>query len=195
MRRRDFFGLTIGSFAFVSPRLTLAQQSGKLPIIGFLGGATPTMWAAWSGAFVDCLKALGWIDGQTAKLEFRWAEGRPELYTQFAQEFAKLNANVVVTSGAAVPALMKATSTTPIVFAVANDPVGAGMVKSLAQPGGNVTGSPFKLSISQTSGLNCRVRLASWYEAVVRRDDVDQTASTGTFVRRFRCRNKFPLRE
>ena len=140
MRRRDFCGLAIGSTAFVWPRLSLAQQSGKLPIIGFLGGATPTMWAPWTAAFVDRLKALGWIDGQTVKLEFRWTEGRPELYTQFAQEFAKLNANVIVTSGAAVPALTKETSTIPIVFAVANDPVGAGMVKSLARPGGNVTG-------------------------------------------------------
>lgn len=140
MRRRDFLRLAIGSTTSVWPCLTLAQQSSKLPIIGFLGGATPTMWAAWSGAFVDRLKALGWIDGQTAKLEFRWAEGRPELYTQFAEEFAKLNANVIVTSGAAVPALSKVTSTIPIVFAVANDPVRAGMVKSLARPGGNVTG-------------------------------------------------------
>ena len=98
------------------------------------------MWAPWTAAFVDRLKALGWIDGQTVKLEFRWTEGRPELYTRFAQEFAKLNASVIVTSGAAVPALIKATSTIPIVFAVANDPVAAGMVKSLARPGGNVTG-------------------------------------------------------
>jgi len=91
MRRRDFFGLAIGSATFVLPRLTLAQQSGKLPIIAFLGGATPAMWAPWTGAFVDRLKALGWIDGQTVKLEFRWAEGRRELYSQFAQEFAELN--------------------------------------------------------------------------------------------------------
>ena len=139
MRRREFFGLAIGGTAFVWPCLTLAQQSGKLPIIGFLGGATPAMWAPWTGAYVDRLKALGWIDGQTAKLEFRWAEGRPELYTQFAQEFAKLNPNVMFASGAAVPAVMKATSTIPVVF-FANDPLGAGMVKSLARPGGNMTG-------------------------------------------------------
>jgi putative ABC transport system substrate-binding protein len=140
MKRRDFFAPAIGSAASGWPRPILAQQSGRLPIIAFLGGATSAMWAAWTGAFVDRLKALGWIDGQTAKLEFRWAQGRPELYTQFAQEFAKLNANVIVTSGAAVPALSKATSTIPIVFAVAIDAVGMGMVKSLARPGGNVTG-------------------------------------------------------
>jgi putative tryptophan/tyrosine transport system substrate-binding protein len=140
MKRRDFFALAIDSAASGWPRPILAQQSGRLPIIAFLGGATSAMWAAWTGAFVDRLKALGWIDGQTAKLEFRWAQGRPELYTQFAQEFAKLNANVIVTSGAAVPALSKPTSTIPIVFAVAIDAVGMGMVKSLARPGGNVTG-------------------------------------------------------
>ena len=66
MRRRDFFGLAIGTAALGWPRPSLSQQSGKLPVIAFLGGATPAMWTA---AFVDRLKALGWIDGQTVKLE------------------------------------------------------------------------------------------------------------------------------
>jgi len=61
------------------------------------------MWAPWTGAFVDRLKALGWIDGQTVKLEFRWTEGRPELNTQFAQEFAKLNPSVIVADGYPIP--------------------------------------------------------------------------------------------
>ena len=140
MDRRVFFGLAVGSTACLWSRLTSAQEAAKLPVIAFLGGATPAMWTTWTGAFVERLKALGWIDGQTAKLEFRWAQGRPELYTQFAQEFVNLKAKVIITSGAAVPALIKTTSTTPIVFAVANDPVGAGMVKTLARPGGNATG-------------------------------------------------------
>ena len=97
------------------------------------------MWAPWTGAFVDRLKALGWIDGQTVKLEFRWAEGRPELYTQFAQEFSELNPNVIVAGGAAAPAVKKATSTVPVVF-LANEPLGTGLVKSLARPSGNMTG-------------------------------------------------------
>jgi putative ABC transport system substrate-binding protein len=139
VRRREFFGLAIGGTAFVWPRLALAQQSGKLPIVGFLGGATPEMWAPWTGAFVDRLSALGWTDGRTVKLEFRWAAGRPELYTQFAQELVRLNPTVLWASGAAVPAIMKVTSTVPVVF-LANDPLGAGMVKSLAHPGGNMTG-------------------------------------------------------
>jgi putative tryptophan/tyrosine transport system substrate-binding protein len=139
MRRRDFFGLVIGSAASGWLRPTLAQQSGKLPVIAFLGGATPAMWAPWTGAFVDRLKALGWIDGQTVKLEFRWAEGRRELYTQFAQEFAALNPNVIFATGAGVPAVIKATPTIPVIT-IANEPLGTGMVKSLARPSGNVTG-------------------------------------------------------
>ncbi len=99
------------------------------------------MWSSWTGAFVDRLSALGWIDGRTVVIEYRWAQGRPELYAKFAAEFARLNVNVIVTSGAAVPAMMLAASSIPIVFAVANDPVGAGMVKSLSRPGGNVTGT------------------------------------------------------
>jgi putative ABC transport system substrate-binding protein len=98
------------------------------------------MWAPWTAGFVDRLNSLGWIDGKTAKLEYRWAQGKSELYAQFADEFVQLGADVIVTSGAAVPALLRASTTIPIVFAVANDPVGAGMVKSLAEPGGNVTG-------------------------------------------------------
>jgi hypothetical protein len=73
MKRRGFLGLAISGTACLWPRLTSAQKSGSLPIVAFLGGASPAMWAAWSDAFVERLKTLGWIDGQTAKLVFRWA--------------------------------------------------------------------------------------------------------------------------
>ncbi len=139
MNRRAFVLAMTGGLSALATSAALSQPSGKVPIIGFLG-VDPGMWAPWTGAFVDRLKALGWIDGRTAKLEFRWAQGRPELHAQFAKELVQLNANVIVTSGAAVPALMQATPSIPIVFAVANDPVSAGMVKSLSRPGGNVTG-------------------------------------------------------
>ncbi len=139
MKRREFI-LALGGAAAAWPLAARAQQSGKLPTIGFLG-VDPAMWSSWTGAFVDRLSALGWIDGRTVAIEYRWAQGRPELHTKFAAEFARLNVNVIVTSGAAVPAIMQATSSIPIVFAVANDPVGAGMVKSLSRPGGNVTGT------------------------------------------------------
>ncbi len=139
MRRREFIKL-IGGVAVAWPSVGHAQQSGKLPTIGFLG-VDPAMWSSWTAGFVDRLSALGWIDGRTVTIEYRWAQGRPELHAKFAAEFAQLNVNVIVTSGAAVPAIMQATSSIPIVFAVANDPVGAGMVKSLSRPGGNVTGT------------------------------------------------------
>jgi ABC-type uncharacterized transport system substrate-binding protein len=139
MRRREFITF-LGGVAVAWPFAGHAQQPKRPPTIGFLG-VDPAMWNSWTGAFVDRLSALGWIDGRTVTIEYRWAQGRPELHTQFAAEFARLNVNVIVTSGAAVPAIMQATSSIPIVFAVANDPVGAGMVKSLSRPGGNVTGT------------------------------------------------------
>jgi ABC-type uncharacterized transport system substrate-binding protein len=139
MRRREFITI-LGGAAAAWPLTVRAQQPRKLPTIGYLG-VDPAMWSSWTAGFVDRLSALGWIDGRTIRIEYRWAQGRPEFHTKFAAEFADLNVNVIVTSGAAVPAIMQATSSIPIVFAVANDPVGAGMVKSLSRPGGNVTGT------------------------------------------------------
>ena len=86
------------------------------------------------------LRELGWIEGRTIVIEYRWSEGRPELYAEIAAEFVRLKVDVIATVGTAVPIVKQATSTIPIVFAVAIDPVGAGLVTSLAKPGGNVTG-------------------------------------------------------
>jgi putative ABC transport system substrate-binding protein len=86
------------------------------------------------------LRDLGWIEGRTIVIEYRWSEGRPERYAEIAAEFVRLKVDVIVTVGTAVPLVKQATSTIPIVFAVAIDPVGAGLVASLAKPGGNVTG-------------------------------------------------------
>jgi putative tryptophan/tyrosine transport system substrate-binding protein len=140
MRRRDFFRLAIGSSALVWPRLTSAEQLGKLPVIAFLGGATPAMWAPWTGAFVERLKALGWSDGQTVRLEFRWTEGRPELITPLAQELARLNPSVVFGGSNDMAAMRKAIPATIPILIVSNDPLGAGLIKSLARPSGNITG-------------------------------------------------------
>jgi len=159
MRRRDFLNLTVCASSLICPRFASADDPRRLPIIGFLG-VNPAMWAPWTAGFVDRLNSLGWIDGKTARIEFRWAQGKPELHKQFADEFVRLGADVIVTSGAAVPALIQATSTIPIVFAVANDPVGAGMVKSLARPGGNVTG----ISLQTLDLANKRFEL--FHEAV-----------------------------
>ena len=87
------------------------------------------------------LRELGWIEGRTVAIEYRWAEGRSERFAEIAAEFVRLKVDVIVTSGtAAVVAAKQATSVIPIVFAVAGDPVGSGLVASLARPGGNVTG-------------------------------------------------------
>jgi putative ABC transport system substrate-binding protein len=119
----------------------VAQQVHKLPIIGFMGAASPAVMAIWVDAFVQRLRDLGWIDGHTVTIEFRWAEGKPNRYAAIAAEFAERKVDVIVTSATPpVLAAKKATSSIPIVFAAAGDPVGSGLVASLARPGGNVTG-------------------------------------------------------
>jgi putative ABC transport system substrate-binding protein len=95
----------------------------------------------WSAAFVQRLRELGWIDGHTVAVEYRWAEGRNERYAEITAEFVRLKVDVIVTSGTeAVIAAKQPASVIPIVFALATDPVGGGLVASLARPGGNVTG-------------------------------------------------------
>jgi putative ABC transport system substrate-binding protein len=139
MRRRDFVVL-LGGAAVTWPLAAWAQQRAKLPTIGFLGPTTPDAWNQYVIVFVRQLHELGWIEGRAVAIEYRWGEGRPERYTEIAAEFVQLNVAIIVTSGVAVPAAKQATSAIPIVFAVANDPVGSGLVASLARPGGNVTG-------------------------------------------------------
>jgi putative ABC transport system substrate-binding protein len=138
MRRREFISL-IGGVA-VGPLAAKAQQASKLPTIGFLGMATKSTWQQWTSAFIGRLRELGWIDGSNVAIEYRWAEGRSERFAQIAAEFVRSNVSVIVTAGAAVVAAKQATSKIPIVFAVASDPLGSGLVASLARPGGNVTG-------------------------------------------------------
>jgi putative ABC transport system substrate-binding protein len=139
MRRREFI-LALGGAAVGWPLAARAQRPGKLPTIGFLGASTPSTWSHWVAAFVQRLRELGWIEGRTVAIEYRWAEGREARYAEFAAEFVRLKVDVIVTAGSAVPAAKLATSIIPIVFAVANDPVGSGLVASLSRPGGNVTG-------------------------------------------------------
>ena len=113
---------------------------GKLPTIGFLGTTTPAAQRQRTAAFVRRLDELGWSDGRNVAIAYRWAEGRNERYSELAAEFVRLKVDVIITAGVAVPALKQATSVIPIVFAIDNDPVGRGLVTSLARPGGNVTG-------------------------------------------------------
>jgi putative tryptophan/tyrosine transport system substrate-binding protein len=132
MRRRKFIGLLSG--AGVTWALAArAQQPAKLPTVGFLGQSTRSAATEWTAAFVQRLRELGRIEGRTITIEYRWGEGR--------EEFVRLNVDIIVTSGTpAVVAAKQATTVIPIVFAAAGDPVGAGLVASLARPGGNVTG-------------------------------------------------------
>jgi len=139
MKRREFITL-LGGAAAAWPLAARAQQAGKLPIIGFLGASTPSAWSQWTAAFAQRLRELGWTEGRTVAIEYRWAEGRSERYTDIAAEFVRHNVDVIVTVGSAVAATKQVTSTIPIVFAIAVDPVGSGMVASLARPGGNATG-------------------------------------------------------
>ena len=138
MRRRGFITLLAGAVAW--PLAALAQQPAKLPTIGFLGTSTPSAWSYNVAFFVQRLYELGWIEGRNVVIEYRWAEGRSERFAEIAAEFVQLKVDVIVTSGGAVVAVKQATSVIPIVFAVANDPLGTGLVASLARPGGNVTG-------------------------------------------------------
>src|SRR5215469_17283229 len=137
MRRREF--ITLLGIATAWPRRMRAQQAGKLPTIGFLG-ADSAAFAPWTAAFVARLGELGWIEGKTVAIEYRWSQGRSERYADIAAEFVRLKVDVIVTVGSAVAATKQVTSTIPIVFAIAVDPVGSGMVASLARPGGNATG-------------------------------------------------------
>jgi putative ABC transport system substrate-binding protein len=139
MKRREFITL-LGSTA-TWPIAARAQQAGKVPIIGFLGATTPGGQSQLTAAFVQRLRELGWIEGRTVAIEYRWAEGRSERFAQFAAEFVRLKVDVILTHNTPpVLAAKQATSIIPIVFATAADPVGTGVVASLAQPGGNVTG-------------------------------------------------------
>jgi ABC-type uncharacterized transport system substrate-binding protein len=148
MRRRAFMTLLGGAAAW--PLGARAQQRGKRPTIGYLGAASPAGWATWTAAFVQRLGELGWIEDRTVVIEYRWAEGRKERFAEIAAEFVQRQVDIIVTSGPAVPAVKQATSVIPIVFPIENDPVGSGLVQSLARPGGNVTG--LSLQFSDTIG-------------------------------------------
>jgi putative ABC transport system substrate-binding protein len=155
VRRRDFITL-LGGTAAVWPLSTRAQQSAKPPIIGYLSPTSASTEGQWTAAFVRRLHELGWIERSTVEIEYRWAEGHAERFSEFAADLVRLKVSVIVTS--ATPptiAAKQATSVIPIVFAASGDPVGAGLVASLARPGGNVTG----MSIQSIDVVSKRVEL------------------------------------
>src|SRR3984893_10943336 len=113
MKRREFITL-LGGGAAGWPLAARAQHPGKLPTIRFLGTNQPSTKQPWITAFVERLRDLGWIEGRTIAIEYRWAEAHPERYAEIAAEFVRLNVNVIVTTGPAAPQAKKATSVIPI---------------------------------------------------------------------------------
>jgi ABC-type uncharacterized transport system substrate-binding protein len=155
MRRRNFIALLSGAAA-VWPLAARTQQAGKLPTIGFLGATTPAAGGQLLAAFVQRMRELGWVDGRNLAIEIRWGEGRSERFAEIAAELVRLKVNVILTHNTPpLVAAKQATSSIPIVFATAGDPVGIGVVASLARPGGNVTG----LSGQQTDVVGKRLEL------------------------------------
>src|SRR5262249_12599272 len=154
VKRRAFISLLGGAAAW--PLAARAQQARNLPTIGFLGAITAPAQRQWTDAFVQRLRELGWIEGRTVAIEYRWAEGRNERLAEIAAEFVQRKVDVIVTHSAEpVIAAKKATSVIPIVIALAADPVGTGLVATLARPGGNVTG----LSLQSTDLAGKRLAL------------------------------------
>jgi putative tryptophan/tyrosine transport system substrate-binding protein len=154
MRRREFITL-LGGGAAAWPLGARPQPAGKLPIIGLLVPGTPASHGPWFASLVQRLRELGWVEDRTAAIKYRWAEGREERYAEIAAEFVQLKVDVIVTTGPAAPQAKKATSVIPIVIALSGDPVAAGLVASLARPGGNVTG----LSMQLTDAVGKRLEL------------------------------------
>ena len=124
-----------------------AQQTGKVPRIGFLDSSTASASAVLVESFRQELSKLGWIEGKNIAIEYRFAEGQPKRQTELAGELVRLKVDLIVVSGIGVAlAAKKATTTIPIVMTRAGDPVALGLVASLARPGGNVTGNSFSRS-------------------------------------------------
>jgi putative ABC transport system substrate-binding protein len=139
MKRREFITLLGG--ATVACTVAARAQSQRLPTIGFLGTVAQSSWTDPIASFEARLRELGWVEGRNvAAIDYRWADGRNDRIAEIAAEFVRLKVDIIVTGGNAVLALKQLTSTIPIVFAVAVDPVGSGFVDNLSRPGGNVTG-------------------------------------------------------
>ena len=138
-KRREFITL-LGGAAAVWPFCVRAQQP-KPPTIGYLGATTAAYERLRTDAFVQRLSEVGWIEGHTVAIEYRWGEGRTERFPEIAADLVQLRVDIIlVTSIAAALACKQATAVIPIVFPVAGDPLGTGLVASLARPGSNVTG-------------------------------------------------------
>jgi len=155
MRRREFIGL-LSSVVASRSIVARAQQGGKRPVIGVLGVGSKSGFTSSLAAFVKRLRELGWIEGDTVSIEYRWGEGHGDRVGDLAAELVRAKVDVIVTDGnQGTTAAKRATSSIPIVFAIAGDPVGTGLVASLARPGGNATG----MSLQMTDTVGKRIEL------------------------------------
>lgn len=151
MNRRRFLR-TVSASLLAAPHGADAQQAGKVPRIAYLSASSAAASATWgSEAFRQGLRELGYIEGRNILIEYRWADGRFERLPGLAAELVRLAVNVIVASNTpAALAARDATSTIPIILVTVGDPVGSGLVASLARPGGNVTG----LSLTPTLAIS-----------------------------------------
>ena len=140
MRRREFITL-VGGAAAAWPHIARAQQARRIARVGFLGNSTAALEANLIGPFREGLRELGYQEGRNIVIEYRWAEGKYERFPALIAELLAAPVDVIVTAGTpATLAVKKATSTVPLVVIAVGDPVGTGIVPSLARPGGNITG-------------------------------------------------------
>jgi putative tryptophan/tyrosine transport system substrate-binding protein len=151
MRRRDVIGL-LGSFAAAWP--LKAEEQRQLRTIAIVGN-TALAYGPWAAALVERLGQLGWIEGRTLQIEYRWSEGRRERVVEIASELLSKKVDLIVTYGGAAVILKQATASVPIVFVPAVDPVAAGLVDNLAHPNGNATG----LSVQQAEIASKRLEV------------------------------------
>src|SRR6516165_8116325 len=137
MKRREF--ITLLGAAAAWPLAARAQQA--MPLIGLMGSGSAAAQSHLTAAFLQRLRELGWTEGRNLRIEYRWGEGRNERFAEIAAEFVRLKVDLILTHNTPPTlAAKQATSVIPIVFATAGDPVGTGIVTSLARPGGNITG-------------------------------------------------------
>ena len=140
LKRREFITL-VGGAAVAWPRAARTQLARKTPTVGYLWHAgTPQEESPYYGAVLDGFIKLGYVDGRNIRLEHRFPNEVPERFKDMAAELVAINPDVLMGGSIATPYLKAATTTIPIVFMFVPDPIGMGLVDSLAQPGGNITG-------------------------------------------------------
>jgi putative ABC transport system substrate-binding protein len=139
MRRREFIGRLIGT-AVAWPHVVMAQSAAKRPLVAVLLATSSTGAARYVSHFPQGLRELGYVEGQNIEIVYRYADGDLTRLPTLADELVRLNPDVIVTAGSAVPAIKRSTATIPIVGVAMTDPVGFGFATSIAHPGGQVTG-------------------------------------------------------